>query len=48
MGDEKLLRSRVSLSARTGEAFDKCMNGGSADPAGDLALVESIIAERGL
>lgn len=48
MGDEKLLRCLNELSEGEGDAYDRCLNGGSGDPAADLALVEDLVAERGL
>ena len=43
----KLLRSIESLRSRTGEAYEKCMNAGSGDPAKDLSVAEGIARGRG-
>ena len=48
MGDEKLLKCLRELSAGSGDAYSRCLAGGSGDPATDLAVVEDLVAERGL
>jgi hypothetical protein len=47
MGDPKLLRSIESLRSRAGEAYEKCINAGSGDPAKDLSVAEDIARGRG-
>ena len=47
MGDPKLLGSIESLRSRAGEAYEKCINVGSGDPAKDLSVAEGIARGRG-
>jgi ATP-dependent DNA ligase len=46
MGDEKLLRCLRELSEGSGDAYSRCVNSGSGDPAADLAVVEDLVEER--
>jgi hypothetical protein len=48
MGDPKLLRSIESLRERSGEAYERCINAGSGDPAKDLSVAEDIAREKQL
>ncbi len=48
MGDEKLLACIESLRKGSGEAYEKCLNSGSGDPAKDLLAAEDKARERGL
>jgi hypothetical protein len=45
MRDDNLLRARDELF-EGGEAYDRCLERGSGDPAADRAVVEALIAER--
>ena len=47
MGDDKLQLCRAQLLSG-GEAYERCLNGGSGDLARDVATVEALLAERGL
>ncbi len=42
----KLLASIDSLEKREGEAYDKCMNTGSCDPAADLVVARRVAREK--
>lgn len=48
MKDDKLRSCEVELAAGEGDAWDRCMNGGSGDPDADLELVTRLLQERGL
>jgi bifunctional non-homologous end joining protein LigD len=48
MGDAKLVGALTSLTTKSGDAYDRCLNGGSGDPSGDLSVVQALVAERGL
>jgi ATP-dependent DNA ligase len=48
MGDGKLLTSIRQLRAGKGDAYDRCLERGSGDPAGDLQHALEIAGERGL
>jgi bifunctional non-homologous end joining protein LigD len=48
MGDSKLVRCIVQLRAREGDAFDRCVERGSGDPAGDLSAALLEAGKRGL
>lgn len=48
MGDSKLIASIASLRAGEGEAYDKCMSIGSAEPARDLEVAERVAREKRL
>lgn len=48
MKDPKLLACRDSLRSGSGEAFQRCMETGSQNPAADLEIVLAEIARRGL
>ena len=47
MGAPKLLAAEASLVAQEGDAYQRCITSGSGDPAGDLAEVRRVIAEKG-
>lgn len=46
MGDDNLVRAASELSAGEGDAYDRCLNGGSGDVEGDLELVNRLIRAR--
>jgi ATP-dependent DNA ligase len=48
MGDAKLLGAIADLEAGAGDAYDRCINTGSGDPAHDLAVARSAADRRGL
>ena len=48
MGDKKLLESIASLNLNAGDAYNRCMNGGSGDPASDLEYARAIATQRGI
>jgi ATP-dependent DNA ligase len=48
MRDAKLHACRESLRARSGDAYERCVNAGSGDPNADLAEVEHLAREREL
>lgn len=48
MGDAKLARCIGELRAREGDAYDRCLERGSQDPAGDLAAALAEANKRGL
>lgn len=47
MRDPKLRACMESLSAGRGDAYERCLQAGSGDPAADLAEVERLARERG-
>lgn len=47
MSDAKLKRCWRELEDE-GDAYQRCMNGGSGDPDADLELVARLLRERGL
>jgi len=48
MRDPKLLACLESLRSKSGDAYDRCINGGSGDPDADLTVCEQLAAERSL
>lgn len=48
MGDDKLLRCIRELERGTGDAVNRCHNGGSGDPVGDLSHARELARTRGL
>lgn len=48
MGDPKLKRCISELTAGEGDAYDRCLERGSADPAGDLTAARRAADKRGL
>ena len=48
MGDGKLRASIDSLRAEAGEAYERCLERGSGDPAGDLRAAVKAAEDRGL
>jgi ATP-dependent DNA ligase len=48
MGDPKLATCVRQLRARQGDAYDRCVERGSGDPAGDLAYAEELARARRL
>jgi ATP-dependent DNA ligase len=48
MGDKKLATSIRELSAQAGDAYDRCLDSGSEDPAGDLVVATEAAQDRGL
>lgn len=48
MGDKKLLDCFKSLQNKTGDAYDRCINGGSREPEKDLQVVIQLITEKNL
>lgn len=48
MGDDKLLSCLLDLSAESGDAWSRCVNDGSGDPAADLTYVRQLCDERGI
>lgn len=48
MGDDKLIACIADLRLESGDAYDRCMNGGSGDVALDLQVASNAAIERGL
>lgn len=48
MGDAKLLRCIGELRSQKGDAYDRCVNGGSGTPEQDLAVAQEVALERDL
>jgi bifunctional non-homologous end joining protein LigD len=48
MGDSKLMVCIGELRAGEGDAYQRCVERGSGDPTGDLAVALSVARERGL
>jgi hypothetical protein len=48
MGDTKLKRCVAELKAGEGDAYDRCLERGSGDPAGDLTEALRAANQRGL
>ena len=48
MKDPKLIESVESLRAKHGDAYERCLERGSNDPAGDLHAALKEAARRGL
>ncbi len=48
MGDAKLQRCVLELKAGEGDAYDRCLERGSGDPAGDLTAALAAASKRGL
>jgi len=48
MKDPKLIESLESLRAKRGDAYERCLERGSNDPAGDLHAALEEAARRGL
>lgn len=48
MGDTKLIASIESLRAGEGEAYEKCINVGSGEPARDLEVAERVARQKQL
>lgn len=48
MGDDKLLTCISQLRTHTGDAYNRCLERGSGDPAGDLAFALAVAHKRGL
>ena len=48
MGAEKLLHCIKELKGGYGDAYDRCMNGGSGDPAADLEVAIAAAEKKGL
>ena len=47
MREQKLRACLQSLTARAGEAYERCLNTGSGDPDADLVEIQRIANEKG-
>lgn len=48
MKDEKLLACFASLTQQSGDAYDRCLNGGSGNPNTDIECIKVLLKQRSL